>query len=258
MAALLEGYLAHLRQPATVPAPDLPRFPHAVSDRKEAWRPRLSRRTCLLAALGIVSLLALLRVTLGGKPERSPRPAEVPAPKAGLTCLLVNKNSGRCLSVAGGATNPGARIVQGPTPEKAGATERWVLLGSDKGFRLFNSGTRLVLEIGSANRDPGVQAIQWHDQVIRTNQHWTFEPVGDDYLLRVGHSRLVLSIGMGSLAEGATAIQWHEMPDVLDQLWEVRPVGPAGSRQQKFPDQRLLLTSRERLIGRYGSSVPLC
>ena len=133
-------------------------------------------------------------------PGKSPASLE---PKNGLVCLLVNQKSGRCLSVANGAVNPGAKIVQGPTPDQAGAGERWTLLGSDKTFRLRNESSRLVLEIGSNNPNPGVQAIQWHDQVAKPSQLWTFEPAGDAYVLRVGHSQMVLAIGEGSLDAGA-------------------------------------------------------
>jgi hypothetical protein len=148
---------------------------------------------------------------------------KLPAPEEGSIYLLVNRNSGRCLSVAGGSVAPGAKIVQGPTPDQAGASERWVLLGTDQGFRLRNHASRLVLEIGSANPDKGVQAIQWHDQVTATHQHWQFEPVEDFYVLRAGHSQLVLGIGQGSLEAGGRAIQWTFVDLVADQRWELRP-----------------------------------
>src|ERR1041385_119791 len=105
-------------------------------------------------------------------------------PKDGLVCLLVNKNSGRCLSTAGRSAEAGARIVQGPMPEDAGPTERWKLIATGNAYRLRNEQSGLVLEIGSANLNKGVQAIQWHDHETRPNQLWTFEPVDDFYLLR--------------------------------------------------------------------------
>src|SRR3989442_60060 len=116
---------------------------------------------CRKALLGLAVVVFAVLLTLGAgggaaQPVKDAKPLE---PTNGLTCLLVNKNSGRCLSVADGSANPGARIVQGPMPDQAGASERWTLIGADKTFRLRNGRSRLVLEIGSANRDPGVQAI---------------------------------------------------------------------------------------------------
>jgi hypothetical protein len=146
---------------------------------------------------------------------------EAPAP--GMLCLLVNRNSGRCLSVAGGSVERGAKIVQGPMPEQAGASERWQLVGTNKGFRLRNHASRLVLEIGGANLAAGVQAIQWHDQVEAKHQHWRFEPVDTGYFLRAGHCDFVLGIAQASVDPGGPAVQWDYMPGILDQQWELRP-----------------------------------
>ena len=253
VANLLQGYRAHLQQSATVSPPELPSCPvplvppDDLAETKQAnpvalptdgmrMQPRMTMRKWLLAAVGIVTVLGLLG-GIGALLFRSPEPRDVvqgalpaaepqePEPMDGLVCLLVNKNSGRCLSVAGRENNPGAKVVQGPKPDQAGPTERWTLLGAGKAFRLRNERSRLVLEIGSANLRKGVAAIHWHDHGTRANQHWTFERRGDGWLLRAGHSKLVLGIGQGSLAEGAPALQWNEVPDVPDQVWELRSIG---------------------------------
>jgi hypothetical protein len=143
-------------------------------------------------------------------------------PKDGLVCLLVNRNSGRCLSVAKQGVESGARIVQGPTPLQAGASEHWRLLEAGKAFRLRNENSGLVLQIWSSNLQPGVQAVQSADQVTKEHQHWTFEPLGDAYLLRAGHSHLVLGVAQSALEEGARVIQWNHVPDVQDQMWILR------------------------------------
>jgi DNA-directed RNA polymerase subunit RPC12/RpoP len=232
VATLLEGYLAHLRQPASVAAPTLPSTPPAGDTGKPRVRPGRALRKWLLALAGMGGVLGLLGA-LGASLIGSNEPKSL-EPKDGLVCLLVNKNSGRCLSIAGGSDTPGARVVQGPTPGQAGAAERWALIGTGEAFRLRNEKTHLVLEIGSANTDPGVQAIQWRDQFTKKNQHWTFEPVGDAYLLRPGHCDLVLAVGESSQDEGAAVIQWDYIPDVTDQLWELwPPTPPGGAGDQK-------------------------
>ncbi len=183
--------------------------------------PRMIPRRLLRAVAGIgclVGLLGLITAIL-----LVPNPPTSLEPRTGLVCLLVNKNSGRCLSIAGKSDAPGARVIQGPTPDQAGSAERWVLLGPGPAYRLRNDHSGLVLEIGSANTARGVQAIQWHDQPPKTNQLWTFEPTGDGYLLRPGHCPLVLGIREGSLQEGGQAIQWQQVPNVPDQVWELRP-----------------------------------
>jgi hypothetical protein len=120
-------------------------------------------------------------------------------------------------------------------PEEAGLTERWKLIASGQAFRLRNEHSGLVLEIGSANPNRGVQAIQWHDHETRTNQHWTFELVDDFYLIRPGHADFVLGISQGKMQDGARAIQWDYVRDVPDQLWELRSSDPVAAPQMPAP-----------------------
>jgi serine/threonine protein kinase len=259
VAALLEGYLAHLRQPALAAAPTMPSSPPVIDPGKPGMRPRMTARKWLLVIAGMGSVLGLLGA-LGANLVGPNEPKSL-EPKDGLVCLLVNKNSGRCLSSAGPSDTPaamvmpgggaqegrfrlpvrppdtpGAKVVQGPTPDRAGAAERWTLIGTGKAFRLRNEKTQLVLEIGDANPNRGVRASQGPDQSTRTEQHWTFEPVGDAYLLRPGHCQLVLAVAESSRDEGARVIQWNYLPNLPDQLWELRspppPARGAGEQQQ--------------------------
>src|SRR5579872_4078518 len=95
-----------------------------------------TRTRCVLAG-GVVSVVALLAALNVG--VLSAQQFKSLQPKDGLVCLLVNRNSGRCLSVAQQSVKPGAKIVQGPTPNQAGASEHWTLLGAGKAFRLAMS-----------------------------------------------------------------------------------------------------------------------
>lgn len=142
-------------------------------------------------------------------------------PKDGLVCMLVNRNSGRCLSVAFNSVDPGARIVQGPEPAQAGPSEQWKLSAVGEGYHLRNEKSGLLLEIGGKNMNKGVQAVQWHDHK-GVNQLWIFEPVNESYILRVQHSQQVLAVGQSKLEEGARVIQWPYMQNLTDQLWQLR------------------------------------
>jgi predicted RNA-binding Zn-ribbon protein involved in translation (DUF1610 family) len=142
-------------------------------------------------------------------------------PRDGLVCLLVNRNSGRCLSVSAGSVEPGAKIVQGPMPADAGPSEQWKLIAAGEAFQLRNEKSGLMLEIGSNNMNKGVQAIQWQSQAL-PQQRWTFEPMDDAFVMRVGHSQLVLGVAMGKIEQGARVIQWNHVPTVSDQLWQLR------------------------------------
>jgi serine/threonine protein kinase/DNA-directed RNA polymerase subunit RPC12/RpoP len=246
VATLLEAYLAHLRQPATHAAPELPFSSVAVSAGKPAMELRMSTRKRLLAVVGLASLSCLLAVgfrafivkqtpTDAGRSIHvssiSSNELQVVVPKNGVVYLLVNKNSGRCLSITDGSAAAGAKIVQGPTPDQAGDTECWRLVEAGNEFRLRNESSRLFLEIGGGNQDPGVQAIQWNDQSGAMHQHWAIEPVEDGYVLRAAHSQMVLSIGEATLEAGGRAVQWKYLPDVLEELWELRPAASLANNR---------------------------
>jgi hypothetical protein len=181
-----------------------------------------ARLTRIQSRLGAVSLL-LLAGFVGLKAWSWLHKSESLEPGHEMVVLLVNQNSGRCLSIQDGSTAPGALIIQGPTPDRAAAAERWVLLEvSDSVFRLRNENSGMVAEIPAADKDKGVKARQGKERRSQPNQHWAFEPVGDTYLLRAQHSELVLGIGRGATDEGAPAIQWKYVAGVADQLWKLQ------------------------------------
>lgn len=165
-------------------------------------------------------------------------------PKDGLVCVLVNRNSGRCLSVAARSAEPGAKIVQGPLPAEAGPSEHWKLLATGEAFRLRNENSGLVLEIGKANMNPGVQAIQWHDQSTQPHQLWSFEPFDEDFVLLAGHSKLALAVGQSKIDDGARVIQWKHFPGLRDQLWQLRP-----TKEGEQPEERPFSLTAGWLLG---------
>jgi hypothetical protein len=185
-----------------------------------ASRRRRLARVVVVAAV-CVGLAAAGKALLTAK-----RPKAL-APGDGVVCLLVNENSGRCLSVEGGADKPGARIVQGPAPEQARAPERWILLKAEGGsFKLLNENSQRFLEIPGGNRNRGVQAMQWYEGPNLPHQAWTFEKAGTGYVLKARHSGLALSVGQSSTNEGAPVVQWDRGDGVADQHWALRPVTP--------------------------------
>jgi hypothetical protein len=188
------------------------------------------RRLVACTIVGVVTLWGAWATLLRSQEVRSLEPRD------GLVCLLVNRNSGRCLSVAGQSVEANAKIVQGPTPNQAGASEHWSLLSAGQTFRLRNARSGLVLQIWSTNRQKGVQAVQAADQVSQQHQHWTFEPHAGAFLLRAGHSQLVLGVAAGALENGARVIQWNQVPGVQDQLWLLRSTTDvAAAPQDELP-----------------------
>jgi hypothetical protein len=175
---------------------------------------------------GAVALL-LLPVFLGVKAWFWLGSALALEPGDQRVVLLVNQKSGRCLSVRDESTDPEMSVVQGPTPDRAGVAERWVLLEVSKGvFRLLNEHSGKVVEIPGGSKEKGVKAQQADDGRTQPEQHWAFERVGDNYILRAKHSQLVLAVGRGAMEAGAPAIQWRYLQGVADQLWKLQSPRP--------------------------------
>jgi len=174
-------------------------------------------------AHSFVGFFALLASLVGGK-LAAQEPISL-KPKDGLTCLLVNRNSGRCMTYVEGEAALGSKTVQGPTPDESGPNERWQLVAADKAntFWLRNEKTGLVVQIWSNALQNGPQG-NLANKVNGAHQHWTFEPTGDGYMLRAGHSERVLGVASSSLEPGARVLQWNAVPNNKDQIWIVRAV----------------------------------
>jgi serine/threonine protein kinase len=82
VATLLEGYLAHLRQPITVPVPQLPAQRTGLADRGTGSRGLVSRSSALLVALALVVLGTGVFFWL--REVRFPEGAGEPAPQKEL------------------------------------------------------------------------------------------------------------------------------------------------------------------------------
>jgi serine/threonine-protein kinase len=262
VAGLLEGYLAHLRQPASVVAPELPSCPSSGEAGPTAPRPGINQRKWLVAAaalVGSVGLLGVIGASLlssrggmaGSARLAGPDLPKSMEPKDGLICLLVNKQSGRCLTVVGAATTPGTDVGQGPRYDRAGSGERWQLLGTEKAVRLRNEKSGLFLEINQGFTNNGAKAVAGADQPTKPSQLWSIEPVWPGYRLRPGHCKRVLAIGGGSLASGARAIQWDQYRYLEDQIWVLLPAPPASDRapEPEQPRTTLALDQESDLAG---------
>jgi len=102
VAALLEGYLAHLRQPTTIPAPDLPHAPLLVQP-KEKRRPipllvSGSRRLVIFLALALALpafFLVLAAVLLQGENSEDPKQALAMLERLGAQIQRDEKRAGR-------------------------------------------------------------------------------------------------------------------------------------------------------------------
>jgi hypothetical protein len=214
------------------------------TNRPKAPAPTRGRRWWIAAAggLGLSALLIVLFVWRWNRPPRIAPGSDAPplqlpflAPKFviqpavkpvdGGVFLLENRLSGRCLSVADGSRERGAKIVQGAVAKDAGPSERWKLVQVKDAFRLVNEASGKTLEVPGASSDHGVQLIQWSAQ-NKGGQHqlWEFVAVGECYRLKVRHTGQYLTVGQGRMTPGASVVQW-DLVESADQSWILHAAG---------------------------------
>lgn len=142
--------------------------------------------------------------------------------------VLVNRNSGKVLTVPGGSGTLGVQLAQ---TSYTGATyQQWDVnpmpntTGGDYSYFSINaahSGYAADLNSGIAYNN-GADIVQWNGG-NNVFEQWYLEYVGDGYFKI--HSRWcgkLLVVSGGSTAEGAPIIQWEDN-GALDQQWKLIP-----------------------------------
>jgi hypothetical protein len=218
VASLLEGYLAHLRQPLTVPAPSLPPSANgariagasgAVIFRRFAWAVALG----LLAAVGFGTTLTvhgLIRAGGGAVPVKQPAKDVAAAPEAtvdeNVWALAFSPDSKRLVTAGGRRTSPGQ-------------------------LQIWDVGTRKPLVTRRAS--PGVRSVAFSpDGLILATGHWEGDiklrdPVtGKPLKTLAGHDS-----GANALAFSAdNTLLASAGLDKTVKLWDV----PAGTERREF------------------------
>jgi hypothetical protein len=141
--------------------------------------------------------------------------------------VLVNRNSGKVLQVAGGSTTSGALLQQGAN---AGATyQQWDVtpvdprIGGDFSyFTLRNVNSGKAADVFNWSLDNGGAIALW-DDLKGSNQQWYLEYAGDGWFyIRSRHSAKCLQVTDGSMADGADIVQ-NDKDDSATQQWRFLP-----------------------------------
>jgi len=143
--------------------------------------------------------------------------------------VLVNRNSGKVMEVAGGSLNAGANLQQGTN---TGATyQQWNVtpvdsrVGGDFSYYTFaavHSGK--VPDVLNFSLDNGANIIVW-DNVKNTNQQWYLDYAQDGWFyIRNRQSAKCLEVANASITAGANIQQW-EKDNGTNQQWRFLPVG---------------------------------
>ncbi len=145
--------------------------------------------------------------------------------------LIVNRNSGKVMEVAGANTNAGANIQQ--NTYAGGTHQQWdvVPLPATQGgdysyFTLTPVHSGKATDLNNWSYDDGGNVMQW-DNTGGVNQHWYLEYVSNGWFyVRSRWSGKYLDVSGASTANGANIFQWTGNGG-LNQQWRFIPTNAA-------------------------------
>jgi hypothetical protein len=133
---------------------------------------------------------------------------------------IIAKNSGKCLDVAGVATNDGANVQQWSCHGEK--NQAWKLTSKGQGYYAItaqNSGK--CLDVAGVSNDRGANVHQWSCHG-GDNQSWMLIPQGGGYyLITAKHSGKCLDVASAGTGDGANVQQW-DCHSGENQLWRLK------------------------------------
>jgi len=137
------------------------------------------------------------------------------------TYKIINRNSGKALSVVNDSKNNAASVIQWTYSDKT--SQQWKI-SEDGGFRILNVNANKVLDMDNESVRDGGNAIIWPD-TGSLNQRWLIENAGNGYVNILNYnSNKALDVENNSKADGGNVIQWG-LANSANQQWQLIPVG---------------------------------
>ncbi|MFI9583615.1 family 43 glycosylhydrolase [Streptomyces sp. NPDC052236] len=135
---------------------------------------------------------------------------------------LVNRNSGKCLDLAGGNTADGANIQQWTC--SGGANQKWRIEDrANDTSRLVNVATGKVMDAANCDTADGANFQQWSWLNNNCQQfRLVFTATGDYVRLVNANSGKVADVADCSTADGANVRQWTWLSNNCQQ-WQLKP-----------------------------------
>ncbi|GHU67457.1 hypothetical protein FACS189413_02260 [Bacteroidia bacterium] len=169
------------------------------------------------------------------------------------TYVLINRNSGKAMEVAGGLSNAGTKVRQnsytGAKYQQWNVTPVDSRVGGDFSYFTFSavhSGKTLDVANWSLMNGGAIQV--WNDDK-NASQQWYLEYVEDGWFyIRNRHSAQCVEVANSSTAQNAT-IQQQDVKGKTNQQWRFLPVGaPIEFNAPGAPDN-LVATANNTSIG---------
>jgi len=165
--------------------------------------------------------------------------------------ILVNRNSGQCVTIPGGSSQPGLQMVQMPC--RGPLDEQWTLQPVGSGYRIVSNLNGLCLEVAGASLADNA-AVQQSPCTSGSNKIWKKKVSGSWFRLIAKHSNKCLAVSNASRDEGAGMVQlacsnaadrrWTISASPLPSLWSPKvPFTIVPAAAANMADGRLLLWS---------------
>jgi uncharacterized protein (DUF779 family) len=131
---------------------------------------------------------------------------------------LVNRLSGKVLSIWGGSLQDGAAVVQ--WTDDGTADKQWHVIDLGNGYKsLINKNSGRALGIWQSGLANGDKASHWVEN-NNYDQQWQLVPFGSYYKIVDRNSGKLLCIYGTSTQNGADVVQWSDT-GTLDQQWQL-------------------------------------
>jgi hypothetical protein len=150
-----------------------------------------------------------------------PTPTRTPTPGAGTTYTIRNRNSNKCLEVAGSSTADGGNVQQFAC--NGGNNQRWRVIDLGSGYsRIENVNSGKVLDVNGCGTADGTNIQQW--AWLNNNcQQWQLTTTASPWFRLVNrNSSKVADVINCSTADAANVRQWTWLNNNCQQ-WQLVP-----------------------------------
>jgi galactose oxidase len=165
--------------------------------------------------------------------------------------ILINRNSGQCVTIPDGSDQPGLQMVQMPC--RGPLDEQWTLQAVSGGYQIVSLLNGLCLEVAGASQADNA-AVRQSTCTNSPSKTWKKKVSGSWFQLIAKHSNKCMAVSGASRDEGAAVIQiscstaaqkrWTISASPLPSLWSPKvtfTIVPAAAAN--MADGRLLLWS---------------
>jgi len=162
--------------------------------------------------------------TGGNNEPVEPQPSNSVVASGGIY-KLINRNSGKALSVNNDSTSNAANVQQWTDSGKT--SQQWIITDEGYGYKIMNVNANKALDVNENSTENGGNVIIWSDN-SNLNQRWYIEEIGDGYVtLQNINSGLLLDVEKASTSDGGNVLQWASNGNGNQQWKLVRVDAPA-------------------------------